>query len=249
MGKIGKKSVKIIAITSALAVAAPAALMPAPSYAGSRDGIIGFGAGVLIGIGIGKSSRKARGGRYKNRRYNRGPRISRAASVGARDRNEVRQIQSALASLGYYRKNIDGDGGPGTKSAIASFQADRGFASTGKLSASQKATLFSTTGTGIVNYQNQPYANPYGQNYAGRQSDGEVSVFGNSAPRPLVPRQPSSETTVFGNQAPAQPTPTSPPAPAKQQNPSPEVDSNELATIFDNQQPPDDSKEVVDSGN
>jgi hypothetical protein len=42
-------------------------------------------------------------------------------------------VQRALARRGYYRGPIDGDIGPGSRSAIARFQRDHGFAVTGTI--------------------------------------------------------------------------------------------------------------------
>jgi peptidoglycan hydrolase-like protein with peptidoglycan-binding domain len=42
-------------------------------------------------------------------------------------------VQRALARLGYYRGPIDGDIGPGSRSAIARYQRDHGFAVTGTI--------------------------------------------------------------------------------------------------------------------
>ena len=42
-------------------------------------------------------------------------------------------VQRGLARQGYYRGPIDGDIGPGSRSAIRAFQADNGFAPTGRI--------------------------------------------------------------------------------------------------------------------
>lgn len=42
-------------------------------------------------------------------------------------------IQRGLARRGYYRGAVDGDIGPGSRSAIRAFQADNGFAPTGRI--------------------------------------------------------------------------------------------------------------------
>ena len=42
-------------------------------------------------------------------------------------------IQRALRSRGYYRGSIDGDIGPGTRSAIRAYQRDRGLPVTGRI--------------------------------------------------------------------------------------------------------------------
>lgn len=42
-------------------------------------------------------------------------------------------VQSALRRRGYYRGPIDGDIGPGTRSAIRAYQSDRGLVVTGRI--------------------------------------------------------------------------------------------------------------------
>ena len=50
-------------------------------------------------------------------------------------------VQRALASRGYYRGPIDGDIGPGSRSAIARYQRDRGLAVTGSVNSSLLRSL------------------------------------------------------------------------------------------------------------
>jgi len=45
----------------------------------------------------------------------------------------VSRVQERLAERGYYRGPVDGDAGPGTRSAIASYQADHGLRVTGHI--------------------------------------------------------------------------------------------------------------------
>ena len=56
---------------------------------------------------------------------------------------DVMDMQGALKALGYYNKGIDGDYGPGSRRAAAEFQRSLGDAPTGRLSAYQRAELFS----------------------------------------------------------------------------------------------------------
>jgi hypothetical protein len=42
-------------------------------------------------------------------------------------------VQRGLSRHGYYRGPIDGDIGPGSRTAIRAFQADNGFAPTGRI--------------------------------------------------------------------------------------------------------------------
>ena len=50
-------------------------------------------------------------------------------------------VQRALARQGYYHGPIDGDIGPGSRSAIARYQRDRGLAVTGSINASLLRSL------------------------------------------------------------------------------------------------------------
>jgi len=241
MKKSGSFLVRTIALFTGLAIAAPLTFSPTPALA-KADGIIGFGVGVMVGIGLSKDSKKARGNKYRNKRK----RPRQTAGTRAKKRQQVRQIQTALATLGYFRVRVNGVNGPRTKRAITKFQLANGFRSTGRLNAEQKSVLFASVGRDTPYNQAPAYGNPNGQAYA----NGEVDVFGGSASDPTATRQPAGfngETTIFGNEG-SQPVPDAP-VPVENKKPAPEFDSNELATVFGEQQPPDDSQEIVDSEN
>ncbi len=57
------------------------------------------------------------------------------------DRPGREQVQSALQWKGYYNSAIDGAFGPGTRAAMAGWQADRGYDQTGVLTTRQRAEL------------------------------------------------------------------------------------------------------------
>jgi S1-C subfamily serine protease len=63
------------------------------------------------------------------------------ASEAALSRPEKEQLQVALEWAGVYQGGIDGDFGPGTRSAMSAWQAQRGHEPTGVLSARQRAEL------------------------------------------------------------------------------------------------------------
>ena len=67
---------------------------------------------------------------------------ARQAEIEARIKDDVRDIQGALAQLGYYNKKIDGDYGPGSRRAAALFQKSLLDEETGKLTAEQRSELF-----------------------------------------------------------------------------------------------------------
>ncbi|WP_321345245.1 peptidoglycan-binding domain-containing protein [Breoghania sp.] len=60
---------------------------------------------------------------------------------------DVMDIQRALWTLGYYRKGIDGDYGPGSRRAAAEFQRSLGTEPTGSLTARERAELFRLAST------------------------------------------------------------------------------------------------------
>ena len=53
----------------------------------------------------------------------------------------VARVQARLAQKGYYRGDIDGDAGPGTRSAIANYQADHDLRATGRINDSLLESL------------------------------------------------------------------------------------------------------------
>ena len=52
-----------------------------------------------------------------------------------------RQVQTALARLGYYNGQVDGIFGPDTRAAIRRYQHELGAAMTGRLTAAQATKL------------------------------------------------------------------------------------------------------------
>ena len=59
-----------------------------------------------------------------------------APSAYSYDGSLSAEVQEALKRRGYYRGAIDGDIGPGSRSAIRAYQADRGLAVTGRIDSS-----------------------------------------------------------------------------------------------------------------
>lgn len=57
------------------------------------------------------------------------------------DDDTVVDVQRELRRRGYYRGSIDGDAGPGTRSAIRSYQANRGLPVTGRIDSSLLRSL------------------------------------------------------------------------------------------------------------
>lgn len=62
--------------------------------------------------------------------------------INARVKEDVKDIQSALKRLGYYKIAVDGDYGPGTRRGVSRFQESIGARQTAYLSAEQRHLLF-----------------------------------------------------------------------------------------------------------
>ena len=66
----------------------------------------------------------------------------RRAAINSRTKEDVKDIQGALKDLGYYKKRIDGDFGPGTRAGVKEFQVSLGDQATGILTSEQRHRLF-----------------------------------------------------------------------------------------------------------
>jgi len=84
-----------------------------PGYRGFGNQPFGYGFGPALGFSVNRSFRT--------------PTYSRCSDDLAVD------VQRELRRRGYYRGAIDGDVGPGTRSAIYYYQADRGLSRTGRI--------------------------------------------------------------------------------------------------------------------
>ena len=63
-------------------------------------------------------------------------------AISAKVKEDIKDIQRALAELGLYNKGIDGDFGKGSRTAVRQFQASLGTPSTGYLTAEERYLLF-----------------------------------------------------------------------------------------------------------
>ena len=66
----------------------------------------------------------------------------RRSAITSRTKEDVKDIQGALKDLGYYKKRIDGDFGPGTRAGVKEFQLSLGDRATGVLTSEQRYRLF-----------------------------------------------------------------------------------------------------------
>lgn len=66
----------------------------------------------------------------------------RRREVNNRIKEDVKDVQRALKTLGLYDKGIDGDFGRGSRAAVVAYQKSLGLAETGSLTAAQRVRLF-----------------------------------------------------------------------------------------------------------
>lgn len=65
-------------------------------------------------------------------------------------KEDVKDIQRALAALDLYNRGIDGDFGPGTRAGVKAYQASLGARQTGHLTANQRYSLFAAAASAGV---------------------------------------------------------------------------------------------------
>jgi peptidoglycan hydrolase-like protein with peptidoglycan-binding domain len=231
-------SKKLLCSAVALAMVGSVITITPEARAGSRNAIIGFGVGLLVGGIIAskhKRSRRAKSrrvirrkavrrntrARTRTRRTQNRPRtVARAvAPVNRVSRSEMMQMQSALAVLGMYTITIDGMGGPGTRNAIRIFQAEQGFPRTGRLNEEQKSHLYA-----LADRKNYPPTIEDGAPANTSNKIVNVPVQGTQTVRTTPPVAPVVQPPV----APA----AQPAAPVLQANDLPANNDQEEVTIF-----------------
>ena len=106
-----------------------------PRWKGAIPAIVG---GIVLHNAIRGTYKRRRPSRYRYRQ-SRNSRLHPGLS-----RRQLADVQSALATLGYYNKSIDGLNGPGTRNAIRQFQREIGQAPIGQLSMAQIRELMAT---------------------------------------------------------------------------------------------------------
>jgi len=77
----------------------------------------------------------------------------------------IRQVQGNLQQQGLYHGSVDGVWGPGTESAVRSYQQQHNLNSTGQLDASTLASMNIATNQNYGNSQPPPNDQRYGSNY------------------------------------------------------------------------------------
>ncbi|MEL7100315.1 MAG: peptidoglycan-binding domain-containing protein [Pseudomonadota bacterium] len=133
---------KRLALTSVLSLSI-AATMPTGVRADLKDVIIGVGVGALASEAIRRE--KAKKNKQKKKVYRSSP--SKPATLNSQyTRDEKRNIQASLNSLGYNVGTVDGSLGPRSRSAISQFQVARGEAGTGQLTRPQFVALMGAAG-------------------------------------------------------------------------------------------------------
>jgi peptidoglycan hydrolase-like protein with peptidoglycan-binding domain len=77
----------------------------------------------------------------------------------------IQQVQGRLQQQGLYHGSVDGVWGPGTESAVRSYQQQHNLNATGKLDTDTIASLNLGTSQNYGNAQPQPNDQRYGSNY------------------------------------------------------------------------------------
>jgi peptidoglycan hydrolase-like protein with peptidoglycan-binding domain len=77
----------------------------------------------------------------------------------------IQQVQGRLQQQGMYRGSVDGVWGPGTESAVRSYQQQHNLNATGKLDANTLSSLNLGPNQNYGNAQPQPNDQRYGSNY------------------------------------------------------------------------------------
>lgn len=105
----------------------------------------GFGSPYRYGYGspYGSAYRYGYGSSYygPSVSYYRAPSYTYSTRSYAYADDTAVDVQRELKRRGYYRGGIDGDVGPGTRSAIRAYQRDRGLAATGRIDSSLLRSL------------------------------------------------------------------------------------------------------------
>lgn len=135
-----------IALSSVTALSL-AFTVPNPVYADLKDALIGGVIGAAINQGVRNNQAKKRSTVQRTTRTTK-KRANVPASLNSKfSRNERRQIQTSLNSMGLNVGVVDGSLGRNSRAAISQFQAGRGEAATGQMT---RAQFLALTGVGFA---------------------------------------------------------------------------------------------------
>lgn len=202
-------------------VAASLALGQAAPAMADGDAVVGGIIGGIIGGVIVNEANKSRATRTTTSKKTYAAR----PSVSAAQREQNREVQTALNYFGYPAGTPDGALGPRSRSAIAQYQATLGYPATGQLTDYERSMLVGSYHRAIAGgaaTQQQIATNPMGarglllawrDEAAGLPPQGQMAV----APAPAAPAAPAEGTVMAF--APAEPVPA-PPADAAPALPS-----------------------------
>lgn len=132
---------KVRTVATTCAIAAAIAFAPAePVRADAGDAIAGALIGGIIGHAIAKDQQKRKAQAPAPRRA---PKASapKASGISAQQREENREVQTALNQFGFAVGTPDGALGPRSRSAISSYQALLGYPPTGQLTDYERTLL------------------------------------------------------------------------------------------------------------
>lgn len=170
---------------NSISAALAAALVISSSAANADSNLGAFAVGAAVGAIVNHQVNK-------NRQQKQTRTVTRSSSLNSYQRQQNREVQSALNSFGFDAGAVDGQLGRRSRAAISNYQAYMGYQPTGYLEDYQRGNLVSANqrlqagggaaypevvaneGTrGLLKaFQDPNYANRYRQNNAGVQSAG-----------------------------------------------------------------------------
>ncbi|PTX53470.1 putative peptidoglycan binding protein [Gemmobacter caeni] len=131
---------KVRTVATTCAVAAAMALSPAsPVRADAGDAIAGALIGGIIGHAIAKDQQRRK--QTTTTRRSTSTKSTKSTGISAAQREQNREVQTALNHFGYPVGTPDGSLGPKSRSAISSYQATLGYPPTGQLTDYERTLL------------------------------------------------------------------------------------------------------------
>lgn len=131
---------KIRTVATTCAVAAAMALSPAsPVRADAGDAIAGALIGGIIGHAIAKDQQRRK--QTTTTKRSTSTKSTKSSGISAAQRDQNREVQTALNHFGYPVGTPDGALGPKSRAAISSYQATLGYPPTGQLTDYERTLL------------------------------------------------------------------------------------------------------------
>jgi hypothetical protein len=158
--------VEVLSVVTALAIVLPAA--PA-AYAGGGNAFVGGLVGGMLGSAIGNAAQQPRRETVVIRQQPQTRTVVRQApAVNTYEREQNREVQTALNYFGFPAGTPDGVLGRNSRAAISGYQAFLGYPATGYLSEYERAFLVSSYNRALIGGpQAQTMMASYGQGARG----------------------------------------------------------------------------------